>query len=138
MTFVILGSFLSISAGTFGVQLAYGQVHTPDTEADATPISVILYINEDKEGNGFFNPSEFNIKEGEEILILNNSTQEHSFTNGESPDDLMAGTKFDTGLLKPGSFAEYLALNVSPGEYSFHSSGDPESMKGKMIISVEQ
>ncbi|MFB5600214.1 MAG: hypothetical protein ACE5SW_08320 [Nitrososphaeraceae archaeon] len=112
-----------------------GQIHTPDTQEDATQIAVVLYINEDRDGNSFFNPSEFTIKEGEEVLILNNSTQNHSFTNGKSIDDQMAGTKFDTGLIKPGSFAEYLALNVSPGEYPFYSSADPENMKGTMIIS---
>lgn len=43
-------------------------IHMPDTSPDATPIAVVLHINEDKSGNVFFKPSEFTIKQGEEVL----------------------------------------------------------------------
>lgn len=134
INFAILLTLASISVNSIGIQSIFAQVHTPDSDIDMTPIAVVLYINEDKQGNPSFNPSEFTIKEGEEVLVLNNSTKEHSFTSGASPDDQMAGTKFNTGLIKPGSFAEYLALNVSPGDYPFHSTSDPASLNGTMTI----
>jgi plastocyanin len=134
MTLSILLSLLTFSVNSFAVQSIDGQIHMPDTTPDATPIAVVLYISEDKDGNVFFNPSEFTIKQGEEVLVLNNSTGDHSFTNGESQDDKMAGKIFDTKMIKSGSFAEYLAFNLSPGEYPFYSSTDPLNIKGKMTV----
>lgn len=134
ITFSILLTLLAFSVNSFAVQSVDGQIHTPDTTPDASPIAVVLYISEDKDGNVFFNPSEFTIKQGEEVLILNNSTGDHSFTNGESADDQMAGKIFDTKMIKAGSFSEYLAFNLSPGEYPFYSSIDPVNIKGKMIV----
>jgi hypothetical protein len=46
----------------------------------------------------------------------------------------MAGKIFDTKMIKAGSFSEYLAFNLSPGEYPFYSSIDPVNIKGKMIV----
>jgi len=140
----VITFFILLSLFSFGIdysivfQPVEGQVHTPDITPDATPISVVLYITEDKQGNVFFNPSEFTIKQGEEVLILNNSSAGHSFTNGESPDDPMAGKIFDTKMIQPGSFSEYLAFNVSPGEYPFYSSVDPTNIKGKMTVLPKQ
>ena len=138
MSLTILLISLSFNANFLGVESVNGQLQTKHPESDSTPIVVVLHINEDKDGNPFFKPSQFTIKDGEEVLILNNSTKEHSFTSGESPDVQMAGTIFDTGLIKPGSFAEYLVLNLSPGNYTFHSSTDPEKLVGTMTISSQQ
>ncbi|HET9774378.1 MAG TPA: hypothetical protein VFP25_05270 [Nitrososphaeraceae archaeon] len=134
ITFSILLALLTFSVNSFAVQSIDGQIHTPDTTPDASPIAVVIHINEDKSGNVFFKPSEFTIKQGEEVLILNNSTGDHSFTNGESADDQMAGKIFDTKMIKPGSFSEYLAFNLSPGDYPFYSSTDPVKIKGKMTV----
>lgn len=128
-TTTVITLFILLSLSSFGIdsivfQPVQGQVHTPDITPDTTPI-LVLYITEDKQGNVFFNPSEFTIKQGEEVLILNNSSDGHSFTNGESPDDPMAGKIFDTDIIQPGSFSEYLAFNVSPRDYPFYSSVDP-------------
>ena len=130
----ILLALLTFSVNSFAVQSIDGQIHTPDTSPDASPIAVVLHINEDKSGNVFFKPSEFTIKQGEEVLVLNNSTKDHSFTNGASPDDQMAGKIFDTKMIMPGSFAEYLSFNLSPGDYPFYSSTDPLNIKGKMTV----
>jgi len=134
ITFSILLALLTFSVNSFAVQSIDGQIHTPDTTPDASPIAVVIHINEDKSGNVFFKPSEFTIKQGEEVLILNNSTGDHSFTNGESADDQMAGKIFDTKMIKPSSFSEYLAFNLSPGDYPFYSSTDPVKIKGKMTV----
>ncbi|MGE5705479.1 MAG: hypothetical protein ACM3XP_02015 [Nitrososphaerales archaeon] len=134
MTLSVLLALLTFSVNSFAVHSVDGQIHRPDTTPDASPIAVVVYISEDKGGNVFFNPSEFTIKQGEEVLILNNSTGDHSFTNGESVDDQMAGKIFDTKMIKPGSFSEYLAFNLSPGEYPFYSSIDPVNIKGKMTV----
>lgn len=134
ITFSILLALLTFSVNSFAVQSIDGQIHTPDTTPDASPIAVVIHINEDKIGNVFFKPSEFTIKQGDEVLILNNSTGDHSFTNGESADDQMAGKIFDTKMIKPGSFSEYLAFNLSPGDYPFYSSTDPVKIKGKMTV----
>ena len=138
VTFSIVLSLLSFGMNSPIFQSVEGQVHMPDTTPDATPIAVVLYISEDKQENVFFDPSQFTIKQGEEVLILNNSTASHSFTNGENTDDPMAGKIFDTKMIQPGSFSEYLAFNLSPGEYPFYSSVNPSKIKGKMTILPNQ
>ena len=122
------------------IQYSNAQIHRPDiADIDATPIAVVLVINEDKDGKVSFNPSEFSIKQGEEVLILNNATSNnHSFTNGQNPDDPMAGKLFHTDTIKSGSFAEYLAVNLSPGKYPFFSIVDPTNVKGEMTILAGQ
>jgi hypothetical protein len=129
-------SFVFFLENPFGTQYSNAQIHTPDTaDIDSTPIAVVLTISEDEQGNVSFNPSEFSIKQGEEVLILNNATSNnHSFTNGENPDDPMAGKLFHTDTIKSGSFAEYLAVNLSPGKYPFFSIADPTNVKGEMTI----
>ena len=129
-------TFLYFLGTPFEIQYGNAQIHKPDTaDIDATPISVVLMINEDKDRNVFFSPSEFSIRQGEEVLILNNATSNnHSFTNGENPDDPMAGKLFHTDTIKSGSFAEYLAVNLSPGKYPFFSIVDPSNVKGEMTI----
>jgi hypothetical protein len=129
-------SFVYFLVNPLEIQYSNAQIHTPDTaDIDSTPIAVILTINEDKEGNASFSPSEFSIKQDEEVLILNNATSNnHSFTNGENLEDPMAGKLFHTDTIKSGSFAEYLAVNLSPGKYPFFSIADPPNIKGEMTI----
>jgi plastocyanin len=129
-------TFLYSLGNPFEIQYSNAQIHKPDTaDIDATPISVVLMINEDKDGNVFFSPAEFSIRQGEEVLILNNATSNnHSFTNGKNPDDPMAGKLFHTDTIKSGSFAEYLAVNLSPGKYPFFSIANPSNIKGEMTI----
>jgi hypothetical protein len=68
-------------------------------------------------------------------LIINNDASPQSFTSGNGPNDPMAGTAFDTGLIQPGQFIEYTAANVQDGQQlSFFSRADP-SATGTLIIS---
>ncbi len=122
------------------IHYSNAQIHIPDiADIDATPIAVVLVIKEDRDGKASFSPSEFSIKQGEEVLILNNATNNnHSFTNGQNHDDPMAGKLFHTDTIKSGSFAEYLAVNLSPGKYPFFSNADPTNVKGEMTILAGQ
>ena len=72
------------------------------------------------------------IKQGEELLVLNNLTKTHTFTNGNDTRDSMDGKIFSVDIF-PGSFSEYLASNISPGNYSFYSKNDP-NLKGELVI----
>lgn len=129
-------TFVSFLGNPLEIQYSNAQIHTPDTtDIDSTPISVVLVINEDKEGNVSFSPSEFSIKQGEEVLILNNAiSNNHSFTNGENPDDPIAGKLFHTDTIKSGLSVEYLAVNLSPDKYLFFPITDPTNVKGEMTI----
>jgi hypothetical protein len=99
---------------------------SPHSDKDSTPIAAIITITKDKDGNTIFNPPGTTIKQDEEILILNNDTVAHSFTNGASPDDPMAGKIFDSGKIQPKGFIEYVATNLSPGNYTFYTITDPK------------
>jgi plastocyanin len=90
-------------------------------DVDSSPIAAVIIIGEDMQGNVSYIPNNVTVKVGEEILIVNNGTYTQSVTNGMSLDDPLAGKLFDTGPIPPRGFAEYVAANLSPGNYTFYS-----------------
>ena len=90
-------------------------------------------INEDQNKSVFFQPQIVTIRVGGEILIANNATSNHSVTSGSGPDDSMAGKFFNTDVIKPKAFVEYITENLKPGNYSFYSSTDPQT-KGQLVV----
>ena len=129
-TYFVLVSLGILTAVFANPIQANGQISTPESQ-DSTPISAITSITNNTEGKLVFNPSKITIKEGQEIIVLNNLTTTHTFTNGKGSGDPMDGKIFSVDL-KPHGFAEYLS-NLSPGNYSFYSKNDP-SIKGELII----
>ena len=101
LSLIIVTTMFS-SAFTFASSNA--QIQTPHSDTDSTPIAAVIMITKDKDGNTIFNPQFTTIKLDEEILVLNNDTVDHSFTNGENPEDPMAGKIFDSGTLQPKGF----------------------------------
>jgi hypothetical protein len=101
--------------------------------ADSSPIAAVITINKDMQGNVTYVPNNLTIKVGEEIFVLNNSTDNQSVTNGMSPNDPLAGKFFDTGPIPPREFAEFVASNLGPGNYTFYSTNST-STKGVLTI----
>ncbi len=97
------------------------------------PVVAVITISNDAQGNTVYSPQSVTIKTGEEILILNNDTTSHTFTNGMGPDDQLSGKLFDTGTIEPRGFVEYVASNLQPGTYPFFSMSDPAA-KGELIV----
>jgi plastocyanin len=122
LSLIIVTTIFS-SALTF--QSSNAQTQTSHSDTDSTPVAAVITITKDKDGNTIFNPQFTTIKQDEEILILNNDTRDHSFTNGENPEDPMAGKLFDSGTIQPKGFIEYVATNLSPGNYTFYTTTDP-------------
>jgi len=100
---------------------------------DTSPIEAVMMITEDKNKTVSFQPVVTMIRVGGEILIANNATTENSMKSGTGPEDPMAGKFFDTDIIKPGAFVEYIPENLKPGNYSFHSSTDPK-VKGQLVV----
>ena len=119
---LLIGTTIFSSAMTFQTSNAQIQTHS---DTDSTPIAGIITITKDKDGNTIFKPPITTIKENEEILVLNNDTVSHSFTNGANPEEPMAGKLFDSGTIQPKGFIEYVATNLSPGNYTFYTTTDP-------------
>lgn len=116
---------ITIFLGAVTFQSSNAQSQSPHSDVDSTPIAAVITITKDKAGNTIFNPQVTTIKQDKEILILNNDTVAHSFTNGETPDDPMAGKVFDSGIIQPKGYIEYVATNLSPGNYTFFTKTDP-------------
>ena len=123
LSLAVIATSIFTYALTF--QSIYAQTHNIHSDIDATPIAAVITITKDKDGNTVFNPPFTTIKQDEEVLILNNDTIGHSFTNGENPEDPMAGKLFDSGTIQPKGFIEYVAANLSPGNYTFYTTTDP-------------
>ena len=121
---LIIATTIVSSSLTF--QSINAQTHTIHSDIDSTPIAAVITITKDKDGNTIFNPQVTTIKQDEEILVLNNDTTAHSFTNGANPEDPMAGKFFDSGQIQPKGFIEYVAANLEPGNYTFFTTTDPK------------
>ena len=120
---MIIATATISSALTF--QSINAQTQLLHSDTDSTPIAAVITITKDKDGNTIFNPQVTTIKQEEEILVLNNDTVAHSFTNGANPEDPMTGKLFDSGTIQPKGFIEYVATNLSPGNYTFYTTTDP-------------
>jgi hypothetical protein len=115
---------------------AYAQVISGGNNNNVTEssfITALIIIGKDMRGNVTYAPNNLTIKQGEEILVINNDTNVQSMTNGMGPNDPLAGKLFDTGPIPPRGFTEYVASNLSPGNYTFYSSNS-SSAKGLLII----
>jgi plastocyanin len=134
ISMVILGivSMLPVINSSYA-QNATSGVSTFHSDVDASPIDAIIMINEDQNNTTFYQPSVVTIKVGGEILIANNATSDHSVTSGSGPDDPMSGKMFNTDIIKPKAFVEYVTENLRPGNYSFYSTTDPQ-IKGTMVV----
>jgi len=119
---------------TLTFQSIAAQTQIPHSDIDATPIATLITITKDKDGNTIFNPQVTTINQDEEILILNNDTVAHSFTNGASPEDPMAGKIFDSGMIQPKGFIEYVAANLSPRNYTFHTTTTDPTITAQLSI----
>jgi plastocyanin len=119
----------------FGIIVALPVVYSSyaQTGSNASPIEGVIMIKEAQNKTVYFQPDTVTVKVGGEVLIANVAKSGHSVTSGSGPDDPMAGKKFNTDVIKPGAFVEYVPENLKPGNYSFYSSTDPH-VKGKFII----
>lgn len=104
------------------------------TSTNPSQVVAVITISEGKDGKTVYVPNSTTIKVGDEILIANNSTSPHSFTNGNGPNDPLSGKLFNTAIINPRSFAEYVASNLQPGKYAYYSTSDP-SVKGEIVVS---
>jgi plastocyanin len=123
LSIAVIATSIFTYALTF--QSIYAQTHNIHSDIDSTPVAAVIMITKDKDGNVIFNPAVTTIKQDEEVLVLNNDTIAHSFTNGANPEDPMAGKLFDSGTIQPKGFIEYVAANLSPGNYTFYTTSDP-------------
>jgi hypothetical protein len=108
-------------------------IQSVEDETEPSFITAVIVISKGIEGNVTYSPSNLTVKQSEEILLVNNDTNVQSMTNGMGPNDPLAGKLFDTGPIPPGGFAEYVASNLSPGNYSFYSSNS-SSARGVLTI----
>lgn len=125
----MIGIFLAVPTTQSNAQ----NTSTFHSDVDSSPIEAVIMINENENKITSFEPNTVTIRVGGEILIANNSTSDHSVTSGSGPDDPMSGKQFDTDLIKPNGFTEYVANNLGPGNYSFYSSANPE-IKGQLTV----
>ena len=132
MVFLGILSILPIIYSSYA-QNATDGVSIFHSDVDASPIEAIIMINEDQNKTAFFQPNVVTIRVGGEILIANNATSDHSVTSGSGPEDAMLGKMFDTGVIKPKAFTEYVTENLTPGNYSFFSTIDPQ-INGTLIV----
>ena len=98
-----------------------------------SPIVAVIMITENQNKTVFFQPNITTVQVSGEILIANNSTSDHSVTSGSGTDDPMSGKFFNTGVIKPKGFIDYVPENLKPGNYSFYSSTDPQ-IKGQLVV----
>ena len=120
MPIVMLGAMLAIPV----FQSSYA--------GGLSPIEAVIMITENDNKAVFFQPNITTVRLAE-ILIANNSTSDHSVISGSGPDDPLSGRFFNTGVIKPKGFIDYVPENLKPGNYSFYPSTDPQ-IKGQLVV----
>lgn len=123
---------LIVGLGATYVPINQSLAQSSHSESDSTPISAVIVITNNDQGQAVFKPQKTELKHGQEVLVINNITKTQTFTNGDGKGDSMEGKIFSIEIT-PHSFAEYLASNISPGNYTFHSKNDP-NLKGELVI----
>ena len=127
--FLILATMITLGVSSISIHQSFAQIS--HSEADVTPVAAYIIMTKNNQGKDVFQPQNTTIKEGQEIMILNNLTKTQTFTNGNGKGDSMDGKIFSIDI-KPNSFAEYLS-NVSPEDYPFYSKNDP-TRTGHLIV----
>ena len=127
-----MNKILMIPIAIYGIILAI-PVFQSSYAGGLSPIESVIMINENQNKSVFFQPNITSVRVSGEILIANNSTSDHSVTSGSGPDDPMSGKFFNTGVIKPKGFIDYVPENLKPGNYSFYSSTDPQ-IKGQLVV----
>jgi plastocyanin len=127
-----MNKILMIPIAIYGIILAI-PVFQSSYAGGLSPIEAVIMITENQNNTVFFQPNITTIRVSGEILIANNSTSDHSVTSGSGPDDPMSGKFFNTGVIKPKGFIDYVPENLKPGNYSFYSSTDPQ-IKGQLVV----
>jgi plastocyanin len=124
-----------IGGNTIGPLLPFadGATTPAPSSHDTSVVAAVITINENSQGNTVFRPERVNIMQGGEIFIGNNSTSPQSITSGTGPKDPLSGKLFNTGILKPKEYAEFVTANLNPGTYPYYSSTNP-SVKGLIIV----
>lgn len=103
------------------------------SSSNSSPVAAVITITENAQQKIVFRPETTTVTQGAEIFIGNNSSSPQSITSGTGPEDPMSGKLFNTGLLQPKEYAEFVTANFDPGTYPYYSSTDP-SVKGTIII----
>ena len=128
--FAISIALISIGISLSSTNQSFAQ--STHSESDVTPVAAYIIMTKNSQGKDVFNPQNTTIKQGEEIMILNNLTKTQTFTNGNGAGDSMDGKIFSINI-SPTSFGEYLSFNLPPGDYPFYSKNDP-TMTGHLIV----
>jgi plastocyanin len=128
--FLILTTMITLGVSSITFYQSFAQ--SSHTEADVTPVAAYIIMNKNSQGKESFEPQNTTIKQGQEIMILNNLTKTQTFTNGNGKGDSMDGKIFSIDI-KPNNFAEYLSSNISPGDYPFYSK-NADNMTGHLIV----
>ena len=102
---VALASFTGVTS--FATIHVYAQ--GSHSEADSTSVAAVIIMTTDDQGSPVFNPAKTTIKQGEEVLVLNNLTKTHSFTNGNGTGDSMDSKIFSVEIA-PRSFSRILGF----------------------------
>jgi plastocyanin len=106
---------------------------TTHTGIDSSPIAAVITISKYPQGSTVYDPQNITIKTGDEILIQNNDTTSHTFTNGGGLDDPLLGNLFNVEAIQPKDFAEYVSSNLQSGTYPFFSASDP-NVKDVIVV----
>ena len=69
-------------------------VQSSHSEAEVIPVAAYIVMTKNNQGKEIFQPQNATIKQGQEIMILNNLTKTQTFTNGNGKGDSIMKRSF--------------------------------------------
>lgn len=68
-----------ITLGVYSISIYQSFAQSSHSEADVTPVAGYIIMTKNNQGKDVFEPQNTTIKEGKEIMILNNLTKTHFY-----------------------------------------------------------
>jgi len=87
-----------IALGISSINIYQSFAQSSHSQADVTPIAAYIIMTKNNQGKEIFQPQNTTIKQGQEIMILNNLTNTETFTNGNGKGDSMDGKIFSIDM----------------------------------------
>jgi len=94
--FLILTTMIALGISSINIYQSFAQ--SSHSQAGVTPVAAYIIMTKNNQGKEIFQPQNTTIKQGQEIMILNNLTNTQTFTNGNGKGDSMDGKIFSIDM----------------------------------------
>lgn len=95
--------------------------------------TIDILVGSANQGAPDFKPDSLTVKKGDKVTVVNQDSNMHTVTNGESATDPNSAKLFDTKFLESKKTATIDTASIDPGSYNYYCQVHPY-MKGTLVV----